>query len=132
MSRPVVSRLDAKNASSFISVDDIVIVAHLDQENKGLEERFTKAAQQFRDRYSFAIRRRKGHGASLECMNNVNFEQLSVTDLSDPLAIDTFVKQCAQPLVPEFTRRNELQYSKVGLYLYHPPLFFFREENVAC
>lgn len=114
MSRPVVSRLDAKNASSFTSVDDIVIVAHLDQDNKGLEGRFVKTAEQFRDRYSFAIRLRKGHGEFLECTNNVNFEQLSVTDLSDALAIENFVKQCAQPLIPEFTRRNELEYSKVG------------------
>lgn len=115
MSRPAVSRIDAKNASSFTSSDDVVVVAYLDEENKGLEERFSKAAAQFRDRYSFAIRHRKGHGASLECQNNINFEQLSVTDLTDALAIENFVKQCAQQLIPEFTRRNELEYSKVRL-----------------
>lgn len=115
MSRPAVSRIDAKNASSFTSLDDVVVMAYLDQENKALEERFSKAAEQFRDRYSFAIRHRKGHGASLECQNNINFEQLSVTDLTNALAIENFVKQCAQPLIPEFTRRNELEYSKVRL-----------------
>lgn len=116
MSRPAISLIDAKNASSFTAVDDVVVVAYLDQGNKGLEERFTKAAEQFRDRYSFAVRQRKGHGASLECQNNLNFEQLSVTDLSDALAIENFVHNCARPLIPEFTRRNELEYSKVGVH----------------
>lgn len=110
----MVSHLSAKNASSFTSIDDIVVVAHVDQDEKSLEDRFTKAAKQFRDRYSFAIRQRKAHGASLECMNNVNFEQLSITDFSDPLAIHNFVSRCAQPIIPEFTRRNEGQYSKVS------------------
>lgn len=113
MSRPAISHLDSKNASSFTSIDDVVIVAHLEPDNKGLEERFTKTAEQYRDRYTFAIRPRKAHGASLECMNNINFEQLSITDLSDPLAIDNFVTQCARPLIPAFTRRSELEFAKV-------------------
>ncbi|CAN8103925.1 unnamed protein product [Discula destructiva] len=119
MSRPIISRLDSKNASSFTSIDDVVIVAHLESENKGLEERFTTAAEQYRDRYSFAIRQREAHGASLECMNNVNFEQLSLTDLSSPLAIDSFVKSCAQLTIPEFTRRSELEFSKMGKSIVH-------------
>lgn len=113
MSRPVVSHLDSKNASSFTSIDDVVIIAHLESDNKGLQERFTKTAEQYRDRYTFAIRPRKAHGASLECMNNVNFEQMSITDLSDPLAIEHLVNQCVRPLIPAFTRRSELELAKV-------------------
>lgn len=91
-----------------------MVVAHVEEDDESLENRFTKTAEQYRDRYSFAIRQSKAHGASLECMNNINFEQLSITDLSDPLAIRNFVNRCAQPIIPEFTRRNEGEYSKVS------------------
>lgn len=118
MSRPAVSHLDSKNASSFTSVDQVVVVARLAPDNKGLEERFAKAAAQYRDRYSFAVRPRKAHGpSSLECMNNVNLEQLSTADLLSPLAIDNFIKQCARLLIPEFTRRREPGFSNVRLAL---------------
>lgn len=121
--RPPVTPLDAKNATAFTSsADDVVIVANLSHDKKDdddeLEERFVKAAEHYRDRYSFAIRRwKKGHGASLECTNNVNFEQMTITDLASPLAVDRFVKQCARLLIPEFTRRNEGEFSKVRILL---------------
>lgn len=124
MSRPAISHLGSKNHTSLTSIDDAFIVAHLEPGHKGLQERFTKTAEYYRDRYAFAVQPRKGHGASIECMNNVNFEQLSITDLSDPLAIDNLVTQCARPLVPAFTRRSELEFAKVrfasGLP-YHTP-----------
>lgn len=118
MSRPPVSYIDSTNASSFSSIDGIVVIAHVDPEadNKGLEDRIAAAAEQYRDRYSFAIQPRKAHDASIECMNNINLEQLSVTDLSGPLAIDNLVTQCAQPLIPAFTWRSELGLTQVRPY----------------
>lgn len=115
MSRPLVSQLNGKNMSSFMSIDDVVIIAQLGEEDKSLEERFTKAAEYYHDRYSFAIRQRNAHGrASLDCINNINFEQRSLTELSDSLAMDRFINQCARSLIPQFTRRNEGEISQVN------------------
>lgn len=117
MSRPIMSTLDNKNASTFKSADDIVLIANLiEGKDGGLEERIMQVAKQYHDRYSFGIyRRKKGHGVSLDCINNANFEQSSITDLSDPLAIDNLIRQCAAPLIPAFTRRNEGDFAKVSL-----------------
>ncbi|KAF3766148.1 hypothetical protein M406DRAFT_339425 [Cryphonectria parasitica EP155] len=121
MSRPAVSSLDATEASSFTSVDDVVIVASVgeDDDDLGFEERFSRVAQRFQDRYSFAVQQRKAGGTSLECVNNVDSEAFSITDLSDPLAIENFIRQCSQPLVPEFTRRNEGELTKMGKSIIH-------------
>lgn len=114
MSRPVLSILDKNNASSFKSVDDVVFIANLDEGAQELEDRILDVARQYHDRYSFAIRRRKTHGVSLDCINNDNFEQVSLTDLSVPLAIPNLIHQCTRPLVPAFTRRNEGELSSVS------------------
>lgn len=121
MSRPMMSTLDSKNASSFTSVDDFVFIANLDEGDQELDERFLEVARQYHDRYSFALRRRKTHGVSLDCINNVNFEQFSISDLSDPLAIENLIRQCVTPLIPEFTRRNEGELAKVSQNFEHSP-----------
>lgn len=115
MSRPIVSTLDSKNESSFKSTDEVVLVANLVEGDQELEDRFMGVAREYRDRYSFAVRRRKAHGVSFDCVNNVNFEQFSTSDLSDPLAIHNLIRQCSMPAVPAFTRRNEGELSQVSL-----------------
>lgn len=115
MSRPIVSTLDSKNESSFKSTDEVVLVANLVEGDQELEDRFMEVAREYRDRYSFAVRRRKAHGVSVDCVNNVNFAQFSISDLSDPLAvIHNLIRQCSMPAVPAFTRRNEGELSQVG------------------
>lgn len=121
MSRPVVSILDGKNASSFKSIDDIVLIAHLAPGDRKLEDRLRQVAKQYHDRYSFALRHRTAHGVALDCINNVNFEQFSISDLSDPLAIDHLIRQCTMPLIPAFTRRNEGELAQVRQILPSPP-----------
>lgn len=114
MSQPVVSTINGKNASSFRSIDDIVLIANLVEGDHELDDRLLQVAKQYHDRYSFAIRHRKAHGVALDCINNVNFEQFSITDLSDPLAIDNLIRQCTMPLIPAFTRRNEGELAQVS------------------
>lgn len=112
MLRPAVTRLDEGSKLSFPSIDDIVLIAHIAPGDQNLEERFTETAEQLRDRYSFAVGTAPAGGSSVGCVNNVNGEQRSITDLSNVGAIEHLVKLCAQPLVPELTRRNEAEYSR--------------------
>lgn len=124
MSRPIVSTLDSKNASSFKSTDEVAFIANLVEGDRELENRFLGVAGQYRDRYSFAVRRRKAHGVSLDCVNNANFEQFSISDLSDPLAIDNLIRQCTMPAVPAFTRRNEGELGQVSRTLDPFPIHY--------
>lgn len=107
--------VDEKNITTFASKDDIVFIAQFSDEDLSLENRYMDVAYQYRDRHSFAIGPVASQSSSLQCINNANQEQFSTTQLSNPAAIETFIKQCARPLVPELTRRNEAEYMRVSL-----------------
>lgn len=115
MKRPPISVVDEKNITSFASTDDIVFIGQFSDEDYALEDRFLDAAYQYRDRHSFAIGSVPSQTSSLQCINNANQEQFSTAQLSNPAAIENFIKQCARPLVPELTRRNEAEYMRVSL-----------------
>lgn len=106
--------VDEKNITSFASTDDIVFIAQFSDEDYVLEDRYLDVAYQYRDRHSFAIGPVASQSSSLQCINNANQEQFSTTQLINPTAIETFVKQCTRPLVPELTRRNEAEYMRVS------------------
>lgn len=114
MKRSPLSLVDEKNITSFASTDDIVFIAQFSDEDYALEDRYLDVAYQYRDRHSFAIGPVASQSSSLQCINNANQEQFSTTQLANPAAIETFVKQCARPLVPELTRRNEAEYMRVS------------------
>lgn len=115
MERPPISVVDENNITSFASTDDLAFIAQFSDEDVALEDRYIDMAYQYRDRHSFAIGPEASQSSSLQCINNANQEQFSTTALSNPTAIETFIKQCARPLVPELTRRNEAEYMRVSL-----------------
>ena len=71
-------------------------------------------AEQYHDRYSFGIGSVQQR-PTMECYNNVDGVQRSTTEFPSPTSIETFVRLCATPLIPEMTRRNELSFYEVGL-----------------
>lgn len=115
MKRPPVSAVNENNITSFASRDDIVFIGQFLDGDHILQERYIDIANQYRDRHSFAIGPAAPQSSSLQCINNANQEQFSTTQFSNPAAIENFIKQCARPLVPELTRRNEAEYMRVSL-----------------
>lgn len=115
MKRSPISVVNENNITSMASTDDLVFIAQFSDEDVALEDRYMDVASQYRDRHTFAIGPAAPHGSSLQCINNMNQEQFSTTQLSNIAAIETFIKQCARPLVPELTRRNEAEYMRVSL-----------------
>jgi len=119
MLRPPLSTVTSQNTTAFLSTDDVLFIGHFgsSEEDTTLRERFTKLAQKYRDRFSFAL---AGEGAGqdgkamISCYNMPDELQRSITEeLDHPLAMEQFVKICATPLIPELTRRNEVGYYKV-------------------
>jgi protein disulfide-isomerase A1 len=51
--------------------------------------------------------------AGIGCYNNLDNKQHSSTELDKIEALEEFVKLCSTPLIPELTRRNDVQYLKV-------------------
>ncbi|KAL2293358.1 hypothetical protein FJTKL_05284 [Diaporthe vaccinii] len=119
MKRSPISVVDENNMTTFASTDDIVFIAQFSDEDYVLEDRYMDVAFQYHDRHSFAIRLVASQSSSLQCINNANQEQFSTTQFSNPVAIENFIKQCARPLVPELTRRNEAEYMRVGKSIVH-------------
>jgi protein disulfide-isomerase A1 len=111
--RPVMSVVDSKNLTSFLSIDDIVLVAHLQPEDSNLFDRFTTMARQFHDRYSFAVARGVQSQLGISCYNNLDDTQRSTAELSTVESLENFVRLCSTPVIPELTRRNERQYLTV-------------------
>jgi protein disulfide-isomerase A1 len=114
--RPTISRLTDKNITSFLSVDDIVVVAHIAPGDEVLAKAFIALAERFRDRYSFAVgsppeRQR----SSIGCFNNREGEQGSSSDFDVVGSLERFVTTCSKPVIVELTRRNELENMQVGL-----------------
>ncbi|KAJ9149893.1 Thioredoxin-like fold protein [Pleurostoma richardsiae] len=116
---PTVSEVDDRNQITFASSDDVVIVANLAPDDSSLEERFREMAAQYHDRYSFAIGPRADRESALTCFNNADSEQHAVSQLTAVDALEKFLKQCARPVIPELTRRNEMEYLSMGKSLVH-------------
>ena len=116
--RPVITRLDHQNITSFLNIDDIVIVAHLTPDDENLSQRFESVANKYRDRFSFGATEIPAPPAGIGCYNNVDNIQTSTSELSTAESLLDFVKRCSAPLIPQLTRRNELQYLKVSWTLH--------------
>lgn len=118
MSRPPVTDLDAATTQTFIPSDNVVIVAQVPETDAKndirLEDRFRALAAHYRDRYSFGLSRVTGSEPPLvQCYNNIDGASFRTAELAQHGALETFLKKCAAPLIPELTRRNEGDYLKV-------------------
>ncbi|KAH8203761.1 hypothetical protein TruAng_002054 [Truncatella angustata] len=112
-SRPAVTTVDEKKVTAFQSVDDAVVVAHLNLRDSHLRTLFGSLAHRYKDRASFGALQ-TDEQSSIVCYNNRDDEQLSTSDLTAIETLSTFVESCIQPLVGEFSRRNEHKYMQAG------------------
>lgn len=114
MTRPTVSSVTNQNASSFLNVDDVVLIGYFGVDDKHLRSQFEDVANTYYDRYSFGIAALpQNEQASLECNNNLDKIQRSTTEFASVNSINFFLKLCSTPLIPELTRRNELSFYEV-------------------
>lgn len=114
---PILSKVDDKNITSFISIDDVVFVGHIAPDDKALGW-FHEAAVRYHDRFSFAVvvesnRVTTHHPLSVTCYDNLDDLQHSITELESRELLESFIKLCSTPLIPEMTRRNELSFYEV-------------------
>ncbi|CAK7229126.1 hypothetical protein SEUCBS140593_007141 [Sporothrix eucalyptigena] len=120
--RPAAFEVTEQSLVGFITIDDIVIVAHIHPDDDQLYARYRSLAQHYHDRYSFGISftppsspgsstTRAFSGSVVRCYNNLDDEQheLAGDDLHQHVgALEAFITQtCAQSLIPELTRRSE-------------------------
>jgi protein disulfide-isomerase A1 len=111
-----VSHVTDQNATAFQSVEDVVFIGRFGAVDASLQGWFETVAEKYHDRYSFAVStsKQQQNGPVAECYNNLDGIQRSTTDFSRPSSIESFVKLCSTPLIPELTRRNELSFYEVS------------------
>jgi protein disulfide-isomerase A1 len=116
VSRPSVTALDDKKITAFQSIDDAVIIAHINPRDTHLQTGFKSLASRYRDRASFGTLKTT-EDSSVVCYNNKDNEQSSTKHLAEIESLGAFVANCMKPLVGEFSRRNELKHLQVSLRL---------------
>lgn len=113
--QPAAARLTAKKAEGFAATDDFVFIAHLQQNNDGLLDRFSATAEAYRDRYTFGYVPDVAQQAStLRCYNNIDGLQYVETKLHQIGALERFLETCTELLIPPLTRKTELKYRQVS------------------
>ena len=118
--RPPVTSLDADAIVPFQSIDDVVIVASFSPTGDGLLNAFRDLGEKYRDRYIFglvAAASSEPQESRVHCFNNIDGIRHASSDFSRPSSLEVFVKKCAEPLIPQMTRRNELSLLHVRLKL---------------
>ncbi|KAK9416616.1 putative Thioredoxin-like domain-containing protein [Seiridium unicorne] len=111
--RPTVTRLDEKKITAFQSIDDAVIVAHINAHDTHTQALFKSLAHRYEDRASFGSLE-IDEKSTLVCYNNKDDEQLMTSELTAIDALSSFVEACIKPLVGEFSRRSEVKYFHSG------------------
>lgn len=120
--RPTVFEVTENSLVGFMTIDDLVIVAHVHPDDDHLYHRYRQLANHYRDRYSFgvaftppsSVSKEKRTSSVVRCYNNADDEQHELA--GDALhanlgALEAFITQtCAAPLIPELTRRNEADF----------------------
>ncbi|KAK5631456.1 hypothetical protein RRF57_007170 [Xylaria bambusicola] len=124
--RPTVTKLDDETTASFQSVDDTVVIAHVNPRDEHITTALRAIASQFEDRASFGLVDTAGTTA-VDCYNNRDEQKFTLSDLTAIDAISKLVQSCIAPLIGEFTRANELDYLQSGKSL----VFFFETSSDA-
>lgn len=126
-SRPFLTHVDDKNATSFLTADDVVFVARYGADDDGnLPDRFAELARTYWDQYAFAVQAEGGPASAaasasvLTCHRpHGQLERSAAALAGAATALEAFVAACSQPLVVDLTRRNELQQMGRGKSLVH-------------
>ncbi|PHH72341.1 hypothetical protein CDD82_6026 [Ophiocordyceps australis] len=114
--RPVVSHLSNNDGlDDFLASDGVVVVAHLGSHDGSLLARFSSLADTYHDRYSFGlVSHEPGAANFVQCRNNMDAMEHEQSQVDRAGDFERFLSKCAEPLVPELSRRTELQYAKTG------------------
>ncbi|KAH8678338.1 thioredoxin-like domain-containing protein [Xylariales sp. PMI_506] len=122
--RPIVTVLDEEKVVTFQSIDDYVIVGHLNPEDQHSAAAFRSAAARYRDQASFGSLHTSGK-TTLVCYKTKDEEQVTLTEFSAAVGtLDKFiVDDCLTPLIQEFSRRGELKLHASG----QSHIFYFFE-----
>ncbi|KAK4148812.1 protein disulfide-isomerase [Chaetomidium leptoderma] len=117
--RPYFMEADEHTIGPTTLLDDVVIMAHPHPDDWNFYDQFRTLAQRHRDRVSFIVSPPIGDSSALVCYNNVDDVKHTASDLVTVGALEKFLKLCAEPLIPELTRRNEAHYATTGKSLLH-------------
>ncbi|KAI0130341.1 thioredoxin-like domain-containing protein [Xylariales sp. AK1849] len=111
--RPTLTILDEKKITAFQSVDDVVVVAHLNPRDTHIQAAFKSLAYRYTDQASFGTLETDAY-STVVCYNNRDDEQSTASDFTAIDTLASFVTACMAPLVGAFSRRNEIKYSQSG------------------
>ncbi|RFU78849.1 disulfide-isomerase [Trichoderma arundinaceum] len=111
--QPSVQDVDGQQLADFISSDDYVFVAQLQDKNDNLDARFRSLAQEYSDRYSFGITS-SNEPSGIWCYNNVDESQHTASDLDNANSLKNLLHLCTTELIPQLTRRNEMTHLSSG------------------
>lgn len=123
--QPLEIEVTSSNIESLSGIDSVVIIGHVRADDWDFWDRFKALARHYRDRHSFILSTAGGNKASssMTCYNNIDDQKhdVSGSEIVTVEALESFVKLCSEPLIPEITRRNEAEYTGVSTYLPQSP-----------
>ncbi|KAJ2980788.1 hypothetical protein NUW58_g6855 [Xylaria curta] len=111
--RPAITTLDEENSTNFQSVDETVLIAHINSRDEHVVTAFETVSSQFQDRASFGLIDTTG-ASTIACYNNRDEQKFTMSDLTAVDALTKLVESCIAPLIGEFTRANEMKYLQSG------------------
>lgn len=126
--QPLEIEVNDENIQSLSAIDVVVIVGHVRADDWDFWDRFKTLAKHYRDRYSFILSAAGGKKkSSMVCYNNVDDQKHETSEVSNVESLESFVKLCSDPLIPELTRKNEAEYTGVS-----PPVFRISVRSSSC
>ncbi|KAM0276607.1 hypothetical protein ACHAQH_006564 [Verticillium albo-atrum] len=116
MFRPPVTEFDGALTKSFAQGDDVVFMAQIGSgaENDNIYERYIDLADEYRDRHSFGLRRTDEPTSNIRCFQNLDHQVHITSELETVESMGAFLKKCTTLLIPEMTRRNEMEILSSG------------------
>ncbi|KAI0147803.1 ER-resident thioredoxin [Xylariaceae sp. FL1272] len=111
--RPVITSLNSRKLADFQSIDERVIIGHLNPKDEHIITAFQTVASQYRDRATFGSLE-TDTASIVECYNNVDEQKFTSTDFTAVDEISKLVDNCLASLIGEFNRVSEMSYLQAG------------------
>ena len=111
--RPVVSTLGIEDLVPFKTIDETVLIAYLDPEDREPAEAFADVASQYRDEFSFgistdpsALLSQKIDAPAVMCYKLIDGDTAKFAPFDDLARLDEWVKEATRPVISELTVLN--------------------------
>ncbi|KAI0856893.1 thioredoxin-like domain-containing protein [Xylaria cubensis] len=111
--RPAITVLDADKSAKFQSVDETVLIGHINPRDEHVATILKAIASQYQDRASFGSVQTEGT-TTIVCYNNRDEQKFTLSDLTAIDALPKLLESCMASLIGEFTRANEMKYLQSG------------------